>query len=114
MRIKHRIPLQALEYRGAEITPEYQAEVDRSVARAENREAVAQRRLQAAEAKLAKAQKIKARAQRERAVLVARELVEMRRQELLAVQRQMNSAPSSARTRGRGHKKQPIPNMHTL
>lgn len=113
MKIKHRIPPEA-HFVSDRVTPEYQAEVDRSTAKAEVREAAALRRLDAAMSRLAKAERIKAKGQRDRAVIAGRELVEVRRQELLLIQRQMSTAPSSARSRGRGHAKRPVPDMHTL
>lgn len=113
MKIKHRIPAEAY-FKSDPITPEYQREVDRSTAKSERREQDAQRRLASAQSRLAKALKIKAAPQRAHAVLVARELVELRRQELLAVQQVMQSSPSSASHRGTGHRKRPVPGMHTI
>lgn len=113
MKRRHRIPPEA-HFVSDPVSPGYQAEVDRSMAKGAAREQAALRRLESAEARLVKAERIKARAQRERAVLVARELVEIRRQELLAIQREMSTSPSSARSRGIGHAKRPVPGMQTI
>lgn len=113
MKIRHRIPPQA-HFRSDPITPEYQAEVDRTMARASAREAAARRRLEAAQMKVEKALRIKSKTIRQRAVTVALEVVEARRRELLAIQREMSTAPASAAHRGSGHGKRPVPDGHTL
>lgn len=106
MKIRHRIPPEA-HFVSDPIAPDYQAEVDRTMAKAATRQGVAERRLEAAERRLERAGRIKAKAQRERATNGARELVEARRQELLAVQRAMTET-------GRPSKHRPVPDMHTL
>lgn len=113
MKIKHRIPPEAY-FVSEPITLEYQAEVDRSMARGAQREREAVRRLDVAIAKMAKAAKIKAKPQRSHAMLVARELVELRRQELLQLQRQMNASPSSAQHRSRTDRHKPVIPMTTI
>lgn len=113
MKRKHRIPPEAY-FVSDPITPDYQAEIDRSMAKSATREAAAIRRLEAAESRLVKAERIKAKAQRERAVLVARELVEIRRQELLAIQRTMSSTLASGAHRDKRHRHRPVPGMTTL
>lgn len=113
MKIRHRIPPEA-HFRSDPVTPEYQAEVDRATAKSERRAAYAELRLQAAQAKLENALRIKKKAQRERAVMVALELVEVRRQELLQIQRQMTQSPAAAANRGNGHGKRPVPGMQQL
>lgn len=107
MKIKHKIPLCA--YRSDPITPEYQAEVDRSTNKAMLEYAPAQRRLEAAERRLRKAEeasraagarkKVKATAARELAV--AAELVELRREELQRLEALMKNVPASAEHRGK-------------
>ncbi|HET6868924.1 MAG TPA: hypothetical protein VFH80_23635 [Solirubrobacteraceae bacterium] len=113
MKIRHRIPPEA-HFVSDPVTPEYQAEVDATVARAEKRERDARRRLDAAQRKLAKIEQRHGAKSKVRAVLVARELVEIRRQELLAIQRAMQAAPAASSNRGLGHKKRAAPTMHTL
>jgi ABC-type Fe3+-citrate transport system substrate-binding protein len=113
MKIKHRIPPEAY-FVSDPITPEYQAQVDRTMAKAAGREREAQRRLAAAEARLAKAQRIKPAPQRTHAVLVAQELVEIRRQELLTIQREMSGTPSSAQHRSKKQRHKPVTRMTTL
>lgn len=113
MRIRHRIPREAVRLSDP-VSPEYEAQVQLHTARGVQREREAQRRLAAAEARLAKAQQIKAKPQRAHAILVARELVELRRQELLAVQRSMQGAPASAEHRNKREHHRPVIPMRTL
>lgn len=111
MKRRHRIPPQAY-FVTEPVTPEYQAEVDRTLTRAQQRERDAQRRLEVAEQKVLQAEA--AQPLNKRALLAARELAEIRRQELLDVQRTMGRAPAAAANRGLGHAKRPIPGMSTL
>jgi len=112
VKIRHRIPPEAL-HRSEPISERYQAEVDAATGRGERRYRDAQRRLERAEAKLVKAEWIKAKPQREHAILVARVLVELARQELLALQRAMSYSPASAEHRGTGRHRPVVP-MSTL
>lgn len=106
MKIKHKIPLCA--YRSDPITPEYQAEVDRSTNKAMLEYERARRRLEAAERRLRKAEeasrvagarkKVKATA---RELAVAAELVELRREELHRLEALMKNVPASAEHRGK-------------
>ena len=115
MKLKHNVP--AFEPRSATITPEFQAEVDRSTNKAMLAYERAQRRLSAAEARLARAEERSAKrldAQRQRVadreLKVAAELVELRREELQRVEALMKSAPASAEHRGvRGFRPVPQP-----
>lgn len=113
MKIRHRVPVERLRL-SEPVTAEYQAEVDATLARAADRERHAQRVLAAAERRLAKAQAVKQPTRKQQhAILVARELVEMRRQELLTIQREMQGAPASSAHRSRSAQR-PIPQQHTL
>jgi hypothetical protein len=113
MKTRHRIPVERLRLTDV-VTPAYQAEVDATTAKAEVRERKAQRALAAAERRLAKAAAIKQPTrQQHHDLLVARELVEMRRQELLAIQRGMQTAPASSAHRTRAMER-PIPQQHIL
>lgn len=117
MKITHHVPAHAIRLTDA-VTPEYQAEVDRSTRRAEMRHAVAVNKLRAAEARLAKADgklllaasvgKTSRAAKRE--VAVAAELVELRREELRRIEATMKSVPASLEHRGRkGYRPVPPP-----
>ncbi|MGI5247582.1 hypothetical protein [Dactylosporangium sp. CA-139066] len=106
MKLKHNVPARA--FRSDPITPEYQAEVDRSTnklmldyERAQRRLRSAEERLERAEAKTAaRAAKKKEAAAREHEARVAAELVELRREELQRIEALMKSAPASAQHRG--------------
>jgi hypothetical protein len=109
MKLKHRIPVQAY-FRSEEVTPAYQAEVDGSTAKTQAAYERAQRKLAAAERRLASAEAVSRRrivdAKRARAsareMLVAVELVELRREELQRIEALMKGVPSSTEHRGRG------------
>lgn len=81
------------------ITPEYQAEIDRSLWHAQRDHRKAEQAFLRATLKLAKAEVAHA-AKRELRVL--RELVELRREELQQVEAMMWSVPASAQHRGHG------------
>ena len=113
MKTRHRVPVERLRLTD-EVTPKYQAEVDRTVARAESRERRAQQALAAAEKRLAHAERVKQPTRKEQqAVLVARELVELRRQELLMIQRSMQTSPASSDHRSHAQER-PVPQPRTL
>lgn len=112
MKIVHRIPVGRLSLTDP-VTPEYQAEVDATMARAAKRERDAQRRLDAAVRKLVAVERRHGTRARVHAVLVAREIVEIRRQELLMLQRAMQSSPAASDHRSR-ETKRPIPQGTTL
>lgn len=117
MKIRHRVPTAA--FGGSDpVTPEYQAQVDRSTTKAQTAYERAQRNLAAAlrrqeradEAVLANAAKGRKKdTALVRAAKVAAELVELRREELLELERLMKAAPASSTHRGgrKGHR--PIP-----
>lgn len=108
MKIRHRVPTEALAYRPEPISERYQAEVDTATERSE-RDAL--RQLQVAERRLARL--VQVAKPKTHALKVAIELVEIRRQELLAIQRSMQSVPASSAHRSRaGHR--PIPAQKTL
>lgn len=105
MKIKHKVPTVA--YRNDPVTPEYQAEVDRSTNRLTVAYERAQRRLEAAEQRLQRAQAAQAaqRAKKDardraRELAVAAELVELRRSELQEIEALMKASPASAQHRG--------------
>jgi hypothetical protein len=112
VKLTHHVP--ATAYRSAKVSSEYQAQVDRSTARAEVVFAQAQRRLEGAERRRQRAEeRLTSAPKRSRKVLerelrVADELVELRREELLRLQGLMRSIPSSVAHRGRGGYR-PIP-----
>lgn len=95
MRIAHRVPVR--EAQSATLDPAYQAEVDRSTARAERAYAKALRDLQRAEGKLQRVQQ----SHDAKAIKLATAIVELRRQQLEELEVQMRSAPQSATHRGR-------------
>lgn len=102
MKIRHNVPV-APFMRSAVLTPEYQAEVDRAVARGEAAYRRAQKRLAAAERRLARAQRAPVGGQRQhkRQIAELEALVALRIAELEHVHRLMTStgAPSTARGR---------------
>lgn len=113
MKLKHKVPSFAV--RSATVTPEYQAEVDRSTNKAMAAYERAQRRLNAAKRRLEKAQQRSAerlnvtrRRAADRELKVAAELVELRREELQRLESLMRSAPASAEHRG-VHAFRPVP-----
>lgn len=115
MKIKHNAP--PIGLRSDPITPEYQAEVDRSTHKAMAAFERAQRRLRAAEQRLERARAAQDRAADKRAartskreLAVALELVELRREELRRIESLMKAAPASAEHRGvRGFRPVPVP-----
>lgn len=117
MKLRHRIPTAALRDSDP-VTPDYQAQVDRSTAKAQVAYERAQRNLTAAlrrleradEAVLANAAKGRKKdGALVRAAKVAAELVELRREELQELERLMKAAPASSTHRSgrKGHR--PIP-----
>lgn len=104
MKIRHKAP--ACPIQSDPVTPEYQAEVDRSTNKAMAAYERAQRRLEAAQRRLEKANRAKARAKGKgakrltRSVLAASEAVEARREELRQIEATMTAAPASAEHRG--------------
>lgn len=113
MKIKHRIPV-ALLAKSDPITPEYQAELDRTAAKAEAAYNRALKRLQAAEQRLARAQsKRAAPRQHKRQIAELEAIVELRRQELLDLHRLIVASPASSMHRGTdgGHRHIPSPGV---
>lgn len=99
MKLQHHVPARAI--RSDPVTPEYQAEVDRSTDKAMAEWRRAQKRLEAAERRLARMQEVRISARsRARDLAVALELVELRREELLRIEALMKSAPAAAQYRG--------------
>jgi hypothetical protein len=102
MRIKHRLPV--LPAKSAEVSAEYQAEVDRATSAAERRFRVAQQRLESAERRRDRLQAQRVTAararQHKRDLATALALVELRRAELEELARMMQSSPASAVHRG--------------
>jgi DNA transposition AAA+ family ATPase len=108
LKLRHHVPVRHL--RSNTITPEYQAEVDRSTEKAMRLYERARRRLEAAEKRLAQLQEKKQGATKRRDLAVAAELVELRREELLRLEALMKAAPASAEHRGvRGFRPVPAP-----
>jgi hypothetical protein len=118
VKIRHRVP--SVAFRGADpVTPEYQAQVDRSTEKAAVAYARAERNLRAAERRLARADarllalsaagKKSEAAKRAREVRVAAELVELRREEWLILDRLMKAVPSSTLHRGSGKGHRAVP-----
>jgi len=97
MRIKHRVPTQAFE-KSAEISEEYQREVDRATARLEKAYHQAQKRLLVAEHKAEKLQHSKKAKPHD--IKVAWALVELRRLELNKYERMLMTSPQPAANRG--------------
>lgn len=111
MKIKHRVPA-AQMVRSDPITPEYQAEVDRTTARAEAAYARALKRLHAAEERLAQVQARRA-PKRKQQIAELEAMVELRRTELETLHRMMTSSPASSMHRGTkaGHRHIPSPGI---
>lgn len=105
MKSRHRVPTMQTPPHGQEVTPEYQAEVDRTTESAQRRYRIAEQRLAAAERKAEQlqGQKVKAAQQRQhkRDLATAMALVELRRGELEELARMMQTAPATAGHRGR-------------
>lgn len=112
MKIRHRIPPEAWS-RPDLISDRYQTEVDASTSAGEKRVRNAMRALDSAERRLSKALKTHGIRSRVRSVLVAREIVELRREELLTIQRLMQAVPASATHRSH-QSKRPVPEMRTI
>lgn len=100
MKIRHRIPVDQLT-KSAVLTPEYQAEVDRTMAKAEASWRRAQKRLEQAERRLHRAKTARPHGgpAHKRRVAELEALVELRRTELEQLHRQMvtTGAPSTSR-----------------
>lgn len=114
MKITHRVPPNYV--RGAEITPEYQAEVDRTMQRAEAEYRRAQAAVAAAERRLARlerrAEKEGRRRQLRQQITTAAALVELRRIELEKYHRMATASPASAEHRGvRSYRNVPQPGV---
>ena len=92
MKIKHRVPSTTSDPAGDYVDPAYEKQVQQSTARLEKKYRDAQRRLQAAQERRASA--IGAKRKPSKQVLKRLDAeVEARRQELLALERQMTSFP---------------------
>lgn len=96
MKIRHKVPTYSRA--SDEITPEYQAEVDATMARAEAAWRRAERRLRKSEARLVKAREGKARAH---TIAQLEAVVELRRVELEQLHRLMVATGAPATSRGR-------------
>ncbi len=84
-----------------EITPEYQAEVDRSTEKLERRYRLAQKAVETARARKARAELIVGHAKlRRKRVAEAEAVLEARLAELADLERMMTTSPASARHRG--------------
>lgn len=90
------------EPRPVEISPEYQAQVDRSTEKLERLYRRAQRSVEAAQKRLEKAQRLRVERERKKAVKVAEEVLAERLRELAEYERMMTSTPASLAHRGRG------------
>lgn len=113
MKIKHRVPV-ALLATSDPITPDYQAELDRTAAKAEAAYSRALKRLEAAEQRLAKAQRKQAAPRQHKRQLAELEaMVELRREELQKWHRMMVASPASSMHRGTdgGHRHIPSPGV---
>lgn len=102
MKIKHRVPVHLLG-KSDPITPEYQAEVDKTVARAEAAHRRAMKRLRSAEKRLTQARESQSKRHH---IATLEALVELRRVELEQLHRLMvaTGAPSTSRgTKSRRH-----------
>jgi hypothetical protein len=95
----------------ATLSPEYQAEVDATMAKAL---ATAERALAYANRRLERVRRIADKVARAREMRAAVEAVEARRQELLEIQRMMSASPASMIHRGKGRKHAPVPPPVTL
>lgn len=95
MRITHRVPV--IEPESAVVDAKYQAEVDRATHKAERTYAKALQALARAERRLHRVEQTRNR----KAIRLAAEIVELRRQELVEIERMMFGSPASATHRGR-------------
>jgi hypothetical protein len=111
VRIKHRIPVDHLRLTD-EVTPEYQAEVDRHTARLEREYRAAEARLVAAEERAKRIDKQTAsratRKAHERDSASAWALVDLCRLELEKFERMMQAVPASSQHRSRAAHR-PVP-----
>lgn len=99
-RIAHKVHLPR-DPKPVEITPEYQAEVDRSTERLERRYRLAQRAVETARARRDRAALIVGHAKlRRKRLAEAEAALEARIAELADLERMMTSSPASARHRG--------------
>jgi len=98
MKIRHRIPLDQLN-KSAILTPEYQAEVDRTMAKAQVAFEQAQKRLEYEERRRARVQKQRPSHKRDKHLKELDALIELRRIDLEKYHRLMVStgAPSTSR-----------------
>ncbi len=100
MRITHRVRLPR-EPKPVEITPEYQAEVDRSTEKLERRYRLAQRAVEAARSRKERAESIVGHAKlRRKSITEAEAVLEARLAELADLERMMQASPASAQHRG--------------
>jgi hypothetical protein len=106
---RHRVPVEIVMRITAEITPEYQRQVDRSTEKLEREYIQAQKRLEAAERRALKvgpephAKKRRSTADtREKRLIDLWAEVELRRQELMDIERLMHGSHVPQRNRGRG------------
>ena len=99
MKLSHHVPNRALEPHSAELTPEYQAEVDRTMAHAEVEYRRAEKRLRAAERRLTRARAAESDKKQRKLVAHLEVLVQLRRLEMERTHRMMTtvSAPSTSR-----------------
>jgi len=116
MKLRHRIPDEA--FRSATVSADYEAEVQRTLARAQIKYEHAQNQLAAAERRLARAQsrpasKGKRERQRSREIEELIALVELRRMDLLRLQGLMQSHAAAARFRGTKSYRN-VPTPHTI
>lgn len=99
-RIKHRVHI-ARDTKPPEITPEYQAEVDRSTEKLERRYQLAQKAVEKAKFRRERAALIVGHAKLRRQRLAEAEAaLEARLAELADLERMMTTSPASARHRG--------------
>lgn len=108
MKITHRVPIR--ELRSDPITPEYQAEVDRSTSKLEREYARAEKRLEAATRRAERAERaLAARKVKPRSVEAAWVVVEARRAELAALAGLMRANPGAAAQHRSGSSVRPVP-----
>ena len=102
-KITHRVPLHACGLKSDPITPEYQAEIDRTMIHAEAAYKRAQKRLRAAERRLARAQHSTAlpAKKRRRQIQELEALVELRRLEMEQTHRLMVATGAPSPNRGK-------------
>lgn len=101
MKIRHKVPAHLLA-RSDPITPEYQAEIDRTMAHAEANWNRAQKRLESAQRRLARAQRRVAKEGKPRANEIAHleAVVELRRVQMEQTHRLMVATGAPATSRG--------------